>query len=95
MEEEANGAIDVSMPDIDYTNPDQVMSMLQEVGTELGMKVIAAIAIFIIGRWLASGKLDKPGVRPPETSVEPQPFYEELAKRRMETTFTSEEVIAG
>jgi saccharopine dehydrogenase-like NADP-dependent oxidoreductase len=49
----------------------------------------------IIGRWLASGKLDKPGVRPPETSVEPQPFYEDLAKRRMETTFTSEEVIAG
>ncbi|MDH5373324.1 MAG: saccharopine dehydrogenase NADP-binding domain-containing protein [Acidimicrobiia bacterium] len=59
-----------------------------------GTAVVASPAA-ILGRWLASGELSQPGVYPPETSVDPQAFYEELAKRRMETTFTSEELIAG
>lgn len=59
-----------------------------------GTAVVASPAA-VLGRWLASGELSKPGVYPPETSVEPQPFYDELARRGMETTLTTEEVVAG
>ena len=52
MEEDATGAVEAVAPAIDYTNPDQVMVLVQEQGTDIGMKVVAAIAIFIIGRWL-------------------------------------------
>ena len=59
-----------------------------------GGTAVVATPAAILGRWLASGRLDKPGVYPPETSVEPQPFYADLAKRGMETTLSTEEILA-
>ena len=45
-------AATASLPNIDYTNPDQVMVLIQEQGTDIGMKIISAILIFLIGRWI-------------------------------------------
>lgn len=53
MEEEATAAAESVLPAIDYTNADQVMVLVQEQGTDIGMKLAASIAIFLIGRWLA------------------------------------------
>jgi small conductance mechanosensitive channel len=54
MEEEATGAIEqAAAPAIDYTNPDQLIILVQQQGTDIGMKLFAAIAIFILGRWAA------------------------------------------
>jgi small conductance mechanosensitive channel len=53
MEEEATAAVGSALPAIDYTNADQVMVLVQEQGTDIGMKLAASIAIFLIGRWLA------------------------------------------
>jgi saccharopine dehydrogenase-like NADP-dependent oxidoreductase len=49
----------------------------------------------IAARWLATGLIDAPGVEPPETAIEPAPFYEELARRGVETTLTEETRLAG
>ncbi|WP_313952997.1 mechanosensitive ion channel domain-containing protein [Accumulibacter sp.] len=38
---------------IDYTNADQLVVLVTEHGTSIGMKVVAAILIFLVGRWLA------------------------------------------
>lgn len=59
-----------------------------------GGTAVVATPAAILGRWLASGQLDKPGVYPPETSVEPKAFYADLAKRGMETTLSTEEILA-
>ncbi|MDP6437392.1 MAG: mechanosensitive ion channel, partial [Gammaproteobacteria bacterium] len=40
-------------PAIDYTNPDQLMVLIQEQGTDIGLKLVSAILIFLIGRWVA------------------------------------------
>jgi small conductance mechanosensitive channel len=54
MEEEATSAIEqAAAPAIDYTNPDQLIVLVQQQGTDIGMKLFAAIAIFILGRWAA------------------------------------------
>ena len=53
MEEEATTAAESALPAIDYTNADQVMLLVQEQGTDIGMKLAASITIFLIGRWLA------------------------------------------
>ena len=60
-----------------------------------GGTVVVGSPAAIIARWLGSGKLTKPGVHPPETAVTPQPFYEELAKRGVQTALTEESVLAG
>ncbi len=51
--ETAAQAIEEVAPAVDYTNPDQLMALLQEQGTDIGMKLISAILIFLIGRWVA------------------------------------------
>lgn len=51
MEEEVIAATEAAAPAIDYTNPDQLVVLVQEQGTDIGMKLLAAIAIFLIGRW--------------------------------------------
>jgi small conductance mechanosensitive channel len=53
MDEEATAVSQqvAAAPAIDYTNPDQILVLVQEQGTDIGMKVVAALAIFIIGRW--------------------------------------------
>jgi small conductance mechanosensitive channel len=54
MEEGTTGAIEqAAAPAIDYTNPDQLIVLVQQQGTDIGMKLFAAIAIFILGRWAA------------------------------------------
>jgi len=60
-----------------------------------GGTVVVGSPAAIIARWLGSGKLSQPGVHPPETVVAPQPFYEDLAKRGVQTALTEESVLAG
>ena len=42
------------------------------------------VAPSIVAQWLAQGRI-VPGVRPPETALEPAPFFEALAKRGIPT----------
>ncbi|MBE2257243.1 MAG: mechanosensitive ion channel [Rhodobacteraceae bacterium] len=37
---------------VDYTNADQLVVLVTEQGTSIAMKVVAAILIFLVGRWL-------------------------------------------
>ena len=54
MDETTPSAVEqIAAPTIDYTNPEHVMVLLQEQGTDIGMKLVAAILIFLVGRWLA------------------------------------------
>jgi small conductance mechanosensitive channel len=54
MEETATAAIEqATRKAIDYTNADQLLRIATEQGTDIGLKIIAAAAIFIIGRWIA------------------------------------------
>jgi small conductance mechanosensitive channel len=53
MAEETTGAAEAAVAAIDYTNPDQLLVLLQEQGTDIGMKIVAAVVIFLVGRWLA------------------------------------------
>jgi small conductance mechanosensitive channel len=53
MEENTTEVVQQVAPAIDYSNPDQVMILIQEQGTDIGMKVVAALLIFLVGRWLA------------------------------------------
>jgi small conductance mechanosensitive channel len=53
MEDEATDMAAAEVAAIDYTNPDQILVLVQEQGTDIGMKLVAAIAIFLIGRWVA------------------------------------------
>ncbi|MEJ2139213.1 MAG: mechanosensitive ion channel [Gammaproteobacteria bacterium] len=52
-EQTAQSAADTALSSVDYTNPDQVILVLQEQGTEIGMKLLAAVVIFLVGRWAA------------------------------------------
>jgi saccharopine dehydrogenase-like NADP-dependent oxidoreductase len=49
----------------------------------------------VIARWLASNRLSRPGVLPPELAIEPEPFFAELAKRGFTTTLTKTETVAA
>jgi small conductance mechanosensitive channel len=53
MAEDATQAAEVALPAVDYTDPNQVILLVQEQGTDIGMKVVAAVVIFLVGRWLA------------------------------------------
>ena len=48
----------------------------------------------VVARWLPDGAIP-PGVHPPETVIEPRPFYEQLARRGITTTLSEETVLAG
>ncbi len=52
MEEEVVESSQALTP-VDYTNPDQVMALVQDQGVDLAIAVVSALAIFIIGRWVA------------------------------------------
>ena len=43
----------------------------------------------IVARWLAEGRLVRPGVLPPEVAVDPEPFFAELARRGAQTELTT------
>lgn len=51
--ETAAAAVEDAAPAVDYTDPNQLMTLVQEQGTEIGMSLLAALAIFIVGRWVA------------------------------------------
>lgn len=54
MEETASKAIQAATRNaIDYTNADHLLRVATEQGTDIGLKILAAAAIFIIGRWIA------------------------------------------
>jgi len=42
----------------------------------------------IIAQWLASGKITKTGVLPPESCIEPRPYFKELCARDRGITLT-------
>jgi len=53
MEEETSGAAaQAAAPAIDYTNPDQMLVMITEQGSDIGLKLVSAILIFLVGRWI-------------------------------------------
>lgn len=52
MEEQAaQTTADGVLSNVDLTNPDQMLVLVQEQGTDIGMKLLAAIIIFLVGRW--------------------------------------------
>ncbi|WP_374682647.1 mechanosensitive ion channel family protein [Accumulibacter sp.] len=54
MEKNAVAAVEKAAAQvIDYSNVDQLIVLVTEQGTSIGLKVIASILIFIVGRWLA------------------------------------------
>jgi len=73
MADEATAAAETaaSAP-IDYTNPDPLIFLVQEQGTDIGMKIVSAILIFLIGRWLVKTIVNM--------------FRKALAKTEMEDT---------
>ena len=42
----------------------------------------------IIAQWLASGRMEKRGVLPPESCIEPSPFFNEIGARDRGITIT-------
>ncbi len=52
-EETAAAGTESILPAIDYTNPDQVMTLVVDQGPAIGMQLLGAVLIFLIGRWLA------------------------------------------
>ncbi len=60
-----------------------------------GGKLLVAAPPAIVARWLARRELDRPGVWAPEQVVEPEPFFQALAKRGFRTDLTRREVRAG
>ncbi len=66
----------------------------RELGVAGGTMLVASPAA-VVARWLAEGRLQKPGVHPPEIVVPPQPFYDELARRGAATTLSEETLLAG
>lgn len=57
----------------------------EELGLAGGTVTVVSPAA-IVGRWLASGELEQPGVHPPESVVPAQALYDELARRGCTTT---------
>ena len=53
MADETTQAAETTAVAIDYTNPDQVITLVQDQGTDIGMMILSAVLIFFIGRWLA------------------------------------------
>ena len=52
------------------------------------------VAPSITAQWLAAGRVPGPGVFPPEAAIDPQPFFEELARRGIVTQVTVTEPLA-
>jgi saccharopine dehydrogenase-like NADP-dependent oxidoreductase len=60
-----------------------------------GGTLLVAVPPAVVARWLASNRLSKPGVLPPEVAIEPEPFFAELARRGFTTTLTRTETVAA
>jgi saccharopine dehydrogenase-like NADP-dependent oxidoreductase len=60
-----------------------------------GGTMLVGVPPAVVARWLASGRLARPGVWPPEVVIEPEPFFAELADRGFTTTLTRTETVAA
>lgn len=60
-----------------------------------GGTLLVGVPPAVVARWLASNRLSRPGVWPPEQAIEPDPFFAELAKRGFTTTLTRTETTAA
>jgi saccharopine dehydrogenase-like NADP-dependent oxidoreductase len=60
-----------------------------------GGTLLVGVPPAVVARWLATKRLDRPGVWPPEVAVDPEPFFAELAKRGFTTTLTRTETTAA
>lgn len=52
---------------------------------------LVSAAPAIAARWMADGRLRKPGVWAPEAAVDPEPFFREMAARGFQTSLTRTE----
>ena len=57
--------------------------------------VPTGVAPSVAAQWLAAGRMPKPGVFPPEVAIDPQPFFEELARRGVITRVTVTEPLSS
>lgn len=54
MENSVTGAAEKAAEKlVDYTNADHLIALVTDHGTSIGMKVVAAIVIYVLGRWLS------------------------------------------
>jgi saccharopine dehydrogenase-like NADP-dependent oxidoreductase len=53
------------------------------------------VAPSIAAQWLAAGRVPEPGVYPPELAIEPQPFFDELARHGIVTRVSVTETLAA
>lgn len=60
-----------------------------------GGTLVVGVPPAVVARWLAAGEVSVKGVYPPETSVEPNRFFAELAQRGIKTEITVTEQVAG
>lgn len=67
---------------------------LEDDSAGAGRRLVSGPAA-IVGSWLASGRLSRPGVWAPEQVVDAEAFFAELAERGFRTTLSKQEVIAG
>ncbi len=58
-----------------------------------GSKLMVASPPAVVARWLADGRLDRPGVWAPEQIVDGENFFADLAQRGVGTSFRREEVM--
>jgi saccharopine dehydrogenase (NAD+, L-lysine-forming) len=59
-----------------------------------GGALVVGVPPAVVARWLAAGEVEVKGVHPPETSVDPQRFFKELARRNINTEITVTELLA-
>ncbi len=59
-----------------------------------GGTLVVGVPPAVVARWLAAGEVPVKGVYPPETSVNPDRFFQELAERRIHTEVTVTEQFA-
>ena len=60
-----------------------------------GDALVTGVPSAIAAGWIASGRLRAPGVNAPESAVEPEAFFREMAARGAETKMAVERSVAG
>jgi len=60
-----------------------------------GGALVTGMPPSIVAAWIAEGRLRAPGVQAPELAVEPEPFFEELRRRGIETSYSLERPLGG
>lgn len=60
-----------------------------------GGTLLVGVPPAVIARWMADGRLNRPGVWAPEQVIEARPFFDELAARGFTTTLSRTETFAA